>query len=309
MTKVNENVEAANAQVAATKTKKRRGVSNETHAVSQLKFNEKDAAQNGLFIGHLAEAKVDWSVNTEGGTFAGLKVPRLTLHFASNHSNINEQRHYYHTLFPVPSDVNTVVGGSEEWKVNNVLNWIKHVLDVLYLKGRELTPEEEEALTLPFDDTDDDGNYVALDPEVVVSGYGAIFTATCSFLNGNFNLKDGGTAKPCYKTADGKPVNLWMKLLRHKKVKGEWKNVVQSGDLAFDGFIGNGVIEIQKVNTPPAILRLDLSKESITPKDTAKKPNLGTPQMGGVMAGAAITPMSDPIDSGAYAAAGVDMPF
>ena len=307
-----KNVKAAeqSAQVAATKKKKRRGVSNETQAVAQLRFTEKDAAQNGLFIGHLQEVRVDWSVNAEGGSFTGMKVPRLTLHFASNHTNASEQRHLYHTLFPVPSDVNTIVGGSEEWKVNNVLNWIKHILDILYLRGRDLTEKEEDALSLAFEDTDDEGNYVAVDPEEVLASYAAIFNATEAMLNGSFNLADGEEAKPCYKSADGKFINLWMKLLRHKKVKGEWKNVVQSGDLAFDGFIGNGVIEIQKTNTPPVILRLDLSKESITPKEVNKKPTIGIQPMGGVIAGAPMSPMAaTPMDNGAYAAAGEDMPF
>ena len=299
---------AQGAQSVAMK-KKRRGVSNETQAVAQLRFNEKDAAVNNLFIGHLQEVKVDWSVNAENTAFAGLKVPRLTLHFASNHTNANEQRHLYQTLFPIPSNVDTIIGGNEEWRVNNVLNWIKHILDILYLRGRELTAQEEEALSLAFDDTDDDGNYVAVDPEEVLAAYGSIFTATCAMLNGTFNLADGETAKPCYKAADGKFINLWMKLLRHKKVKGEWKNVVQNGDLAFDGFIGNGVIEIQKGNNPPTILRVDLSKESITPKEVNKKPSVGIPAMGGVMAGSVMGASQSPIDNGAYAAAGEDMPF
>ena len=47
----NETKNGATAEVPTRKN--RRGVSNETKAVSQLKFHEKDAAQNGLFIGHL----------------------------------------------------------------------------------------------------------------------------------------------------------------------------------------------------------------------------------------------------------------
>lgn len=309
--KEKKDVAAQSAQDVATKKKKRRGVSNETHAVAQLKFNERDAAQNSLFIGHLEEARVDWSVNAEGGSFTGLKVPRLTLHFASNHPNANEQRHYYHTIFPVPSDVNTIVGGTEEWKVNNVLSWIKHILDVLYLRGRELTEKEENLLTLPFDDTDDNGDYVAVDPEEVLAGYAAIFNATVGMLNGEISKDDSteATGKPCYKTADGKFVNLWMKLLRHKKVKGEWKNVVASGDLAFDGFIGNGVIELQKGTAMPAILRIDLSKESITPKEVGKKPTVGIPAMGGVVTNPSQYAGGAPMDAAAIATAGEDMPF
>ena len=50
-------------------TKKKRGISNSTQAVSQLKFHEKDASPNGLFIGHLEEVKVEWSTNADGKTF------------------------------------------------------------------------------------------------------------------------------------------------------------------------------------------------------------------------------------------------
>lgn len=308
--KVNETV-AAGAQ-AATPKKKRRGVSNETHAVASLKFTEKDAAQNGLFIGHLAEVRIDWSVNNEGGNFTGLKVPRITLHFASNHTNAAEQRHYYHSIFPVPSNVDTIVGGKEEWKVNNVLAWIKHLLDILYLKGRELTPAEEDALAIPFEDSDEDGNYIAIDPEEVLAGYSAIFKAAVSMLNGEFGLAEGETPKPCYKTADGKPISLWMKLLRHNKRKGEWQNVGPNGDLAFDNFIGAGVIEIQKGNNPPAILRVDFSRESITPKEVNKRPSIGVPATGGVIVGAGMQPIGDATGmpaNGAYTEAGSDMPF
>lgn len=306
--KINENV-AAGAQ-AATK-KKRRGVSNETRSVASLKFTEKDATQNGLFIGHLAEVRIDWSVNNEGGNFTGLKVPRITLHFTSNHSNVAEQRHYYHSIFPVPSNVDTIVGGKEEWKVNNVLAWIKHLLDVLYLKGRELTPTEEDVLAIPFEDSDEDGNYIAIDPEEVLAGYAAIFKATVAMLNGEFGLAEGETPKPCYKTADGKYVNLWLKLLRHTKRKGEWQNVAPNGELAFDNFIGAGVIELQKGNTLPVILRVDFSRESITPKEVNKKPSIGVPTMGGVMAGVGMQPINNAtgMTDTAYTEASSDMPF
>lgn len=296
-----------------TPTKKlRRGVSNETQAVSQLKFHEKDAAPNGLFIGHLEEVRVDWSVNTDGKQFTGMKVPRLTYHFASNHANVNERRHVYNSLFPIESNVNTIPGGSEDWKVNNLLKWIKHVLDVYYLKGRQLTEDEEDLLTLAFTDFDENGEYVAVDPEEVLKAYATLFNNVVTLMTGNYNLADGETPKACYKDANGKPISIWMKLLRHKRRKDTWVNVGQNGELGFDQFIGSGLIEIQKPNTQPAILRIDLARESITPKETKKQPTVGVPniEMGGVMAGM-------PVDMGASsqnsafsnAGAGEEMPF
>ena len=311
------NKEKTVAEGAQTATKKvRRGVSNKTQAVAQLKFHEKDAAQNGLFVGHLEEVRVDWSNSEDSKDFPSMSVPRLTIHFASNHPNASEKRHVYQTLFPIPSNVNTIPGGTEEWKVNNVFNWIKHILDVFYLKGRELTEAEEEALSLPFDDTDDNGEYVIVDVEDVLAGYRAIFEAAASMLNGEFTGDHEATGKPCFKTADGKFIPCWLKLLRHKKRKNDWINVTQNGDLGFDGFIGNGVVELLKKDVPPTVLRLDLAKESITPKETKKAPTIGAPGMaapgiGGVMAGGPMGDMGGMYNPGAdaSAAAGSDMPF
>ena len=295
------------------KKKLRRGVSNATQAVAQLRFHEKDAAQNGLFVGHLESVTVDWSQSENSKSFPNMKVPRLTFHFESNHLNINERRHVYQTLFPVESNIDTIPGGSQEWMVNNVMNWIKHILDVFYLKGRQLTEAEEDALSLPFIDYDEEGNYVALDPEEILGGYRQLFENAAAMLNGSWNLADGETAKPVYKTADGKPINVWMKLLRHKKRKNEWVNVAQNGELGFDTFIGNGCIEIMKGQNPPTILRLDLAKESITPKEVKKAPNLGgiagNPLMAGGAVMAASVPQMGAQGSEAFNAAQDDMPF
>ena len=310
MSDIKTNAATVNAQTVAKKV--RRGVSNKTQAVAQLKFHEKDAAQNGLFVGHLEEVRVDWSNNADAKSFTGMSIPRLTFHFASNHANASEKRHVYQTLFPVESNVNTIPGGSEDWRVNNVFNWIKHILDVFYLKGREMTETEEDVLSLTFEDFDENGEYVSVEVEDVIAGYRAIFENAAAMLNGSFELADGEVAKPVYKTSDGKYIPCWLKLLRHKKRKGDWINVGANGDLAFDGFIGNGVVELLKKDCPPTVLRLDLAKESITPKETKKTPTIGAPgmgapAMGGVMAGA--PSMGMPVDNGAFQAAGEDMPF
>lgn len=306
--------EIKNEAVASTK-KIRRGISNETKAVSQLRFHEKDAAQNGLFIGHLEEVKVDWAVAKENTSFAGLKMPYLTFHFASQHPKSEEQRHYYHTIFPVESNVATIPGGTDEWRVNSLFAFIKHMLDVLYLRGRQLTEAEEEALTFPFCDFDEEGNYVMVEPQEVLNGYGAIFANVVAMFNGTFATNDTeATGKPCYKDANGKPIALWMKLLRHKKTKKGWVNAGQNGELAFDSFIGSGCIELFKGNgTLPNILRIDPSKESITPKETKKEPTLGGQGMPGMMGGAVMAggmPTGMPMDNTAFAEAGAtDMPF
>lgn len=312
-----KNAETVSAQAVISKIH-RRGVSNETKAVSQLKFHEKDAAQNGLFIGHLENVTVDWSVNADGKSFSGMKVPRLTFHFESNHPNASERRHVYQTLFPQESNVDTIPGGSKAWQVDNVLNWIKHVLDVYYLKGREMTNEEEAFLDLPLDDTDENGEYVSVEPEYVIAAYTSLFTNTANLLNGEIGV-DGKepTHKPCYKTADGKFISTWLKLIRYKKVKNEWRANGQNGDLAFDSFIGAGAIEIVRTKNnatmPPVRLRLDTSRESITPKEVKKEPTIGG--INGVIGGAGTVSVgASPIENGngvntAYTDAASDMPF
>lgn len=290
-----------------TSKKLRRGISNSTQAVTQLKFHEKDAANNGLFVAHLESVEVNWSTNE-----AGVSTPRLSLHFASEHPTANEQRHYHHSFFPVESNVDTIPGGKDEWRVNALLSWIKHVLDIYYLKGRELTEAEEDALALPFCDFDENG-FVSVEPQEVLNGYGAVFTSAAAMLNGTYadNGKEA-SGKPVYKTTDGKFIKAWLKLLRHTKVKNEWRNVDKNGELAFDTFPRSGAIELVRPNVAPT-LRLDLAKESITPKEVNKKPTIGTagiPGMGGV-AVPGMPDMGTPYvgDASAAAAAGEGMPF
>lgn len=291
--------------------KARRGVSNETKATSQLRFHEKDAAPNGLFMAHLHSVSVEWSTNSDGKQFTGEKVPRLQFEFASNTADANEMRHAYQSLFPVESNVNTIPGGSDEWKVNQVLSWIKHVLDVYYLKGRKLTEAEEDALSLPFMDFDDDSNFVALDVKEILGGYAQLFSNVVAMMNGTFGLAEGETAKPCYRDDNGKFLRCWIKILRFVKSKGEWKSVTQNGDLGFPMFVGTGCIELAPTpNYQPKIISYDSSKESITPKEVKKAPAIpgmaGTE--GGVMAG--MPGMGGTAAGSAYnEAAAEDMPF
>lgn len=322
MTDVKEG--AAVVANSAAKKVNRRGINNNRHAVSRLKFHEKDAAANGLFVGHLETVSVDWSVNAEAKAFTGLKVPRLTFTFASNHTNPNERRYITKTLFPVESNVDTIPDGKDAWQVDNVLNWAKHILDVFYFKGREMTPEEEDALTLTFEDFAEDENgqiqYVAIEPQEVIDGYRKIFENTAAMLNGSYGLKEGETAKPYYKDANGNYIPLWIKLLRAvRNRKGDWTNVDRGGELSFTGFVGAGAIEVVKGTNPPVILRVDAAKESITPKQVNKAPSVGVPQMPGMGAGMAIPgagvpsmpgmPDASQAQNAAFAGAGEDLPF
>lgn len=299
----------------------RRGVSNTTRAVSHLKFHEKDAAANGLFVGQLSDVRVESSVNADGKTFTGLEVPHLTFEFTSCHANADEKRYVYQTLFPVESNVDTIPEGKDDWKVNRIFAWIKHILDVFYLKGRELTPDEEDSLSLDFMDYEENNGvieYVSVEPETVLAAYKKLFEAAAAMMNGSYADKDKeATGKACYKDANGKSLPVWMKLLRYAKdKKGDWA-AVSRGDLAFPRFVGEGCLELMKAKEFPKVIRIDVIKESISPKEVKKTPTIGAqvmPAMPGAMpmggvVGASDINMGAAPTNGAYEEADADMPF
>ena len=253
--------------------RKRRGVTNDLKETSNLRFHEKDADPNtGLFLGHLEKAEVLWSQSDDDKQFPGLKKPRLTFSFVSNHAKPKERRHVELTLFPVPSNVETIPGGKSAFQVDQILKWCKHIVDVFVLNGRELTEDEEYFLGLPFEDFDEDGNYVQVEPQEVLDGYGEMFNNVVQFLEGRYGLKEGETPKPYYKTADGKFKSVWMKLLRYIRKSNGWDKVGQSGELAFvknPSSCPGGVLELQQPNSNP-VIKLDNSRETIIPVVTEK---------------------------------------
>lgn len=273
-----ENKDVETADVKSSKKKKRRGISNEVKAFTIL-FHERDAAPNQLFLGHLEDVKCQWSVAAEGKSFGGLNVPYLSFVFASNHDNADERRKVRYTLFPVESSTDTCVGGKQAFRVDNIFKWCRHILDVFYLNGRTLTDQEEDDLALDFDDTNDNGEFVIVEPEDVLNAYGKVFTNVADMLNGKYNLAADKTPKPVYKDANGKPIQIWMKLLRcTRNKKGAWQNV-DNGALAFDPFLRGGAIEKYIANKPARILKVDNAKESIVPQDVQKPESkkLGVP--------------------------------
>lgn len=293
----------------ATAVKKpiRRGVNNETRGTSRLKFDTRDAKPNGLFLGHLESVEVTSFVPGEETTgmpsFNGLQVPRLTLTFTSNEEEANKRRYVYLQFNAVESTANTIPGKSEEWKVNLIFNWLKHILNVFVLKGRAMTEAEEAALSLDFVDFDENGEYVTVPAETVLAGWKNLFTNFENIMNRG---RDG--EKPVYKTADNKNITLWMKLIRYFKAKNEWKEV-NRGDLAFPQFVGEGAIEIAQTNVMPSI-KLDVTREKVPPMDLNKNktPNFNAPApsngvdiMGG---GEGINPFGGPMVPAAD-----DLPF
>ena len=270
-----------NAQEAATNVAKRnrRGINNSTRSTARKKFNEKtDANQtNGLFLAHLDSVEVRMVKPQEDGglaQFAGIDVPVLTVTYASNEAKADDRKYVTQRYFPVPSSVDTIPGGVNAWRVDSMFAWLKHIYTVFVLGDREMTEQEEDALSLDFEDYDDDLNYQPVDAQVIVDSYTKVFNNFVALLN-----NDG---KPHYKDSKGNFIPIWIKLLRFTKNKGEWRALVGTpnssnyGDLAFPTFVGEGCIELFVQNKAPKIY-IDRIKETIRFIATEKpKPaNLG----------------------------------
>ena len=56
---------------------------------------------------------------------------------------------------------------------------MKHIYNVFVLKGRDLTEEEIDVLTLPFEDFDENMQYVPVEAEEVIAGYKTVFRKLC----------------------------------------------------------------------------------------------------------------------------------
>lgn len=283
-----ETKEVNNVEVVA-KKRVRRGLG-EVRGTTRLKFTEQDANRsNFLFLGHLDSIELSSSVQKEDSnlvSFAGLEVPSLTFTFASNADEITRRKYVTLRINPAESNAYTIPQQKEAWKVEQPLNWLKHILEVFVLKGKPMNEEMMDALELPYCDFDDDLQYVQVEPEVVLAGWKTLFENFLSYMN-----NDG---KPVYKAANGKLLPIWMKLLRYTKIRGEWKAVLggnQAGDLGFSNFVGEGCIELYSQNVIPS-LHVDVAKESIIHQQV-KEPKAPTMPNIGVVGVVPVAPIAD----------------
>lgn len=285
----------------------RRGLGS-ARGTARLKFGNDQAKPNGLFLGHLEEVKYSTITIGEDKTgmpsFNGFEIPKLTLTFASNEEDPNKRHYVSKTFTAVESNVNTIPGGKEEWKVNSVFDWLKHVLNVYYLKGRELTDEEATALSLTFEDFDEQGEYVSVDTEVVINAWKVLFENFENIMNRG---KDG---KPVYHDKNNKFIPVWLKLLRYVKSRKSW-TPINNGDLSLPQFVGEGCIEIYQQNAIPSI-KIDLVKETILIMNVEKPKTPNTPAVGGMapmMGGVAIDQTMNPMGTDISSQTIDDMPF
>lgn len=285
----------------------RRGLGS-ARGTARLKFGNDQAKPNGLFLGHLEEVKYSTITIGEDKTgmpsFNGFEIPKLTLTFASNEEDPNKRHYVSKTFTAVESNVNTIPGGKEEWKVNSVFDWLKHVLNVYYLKGRELTDEEATALSLTFEDFDEQGEYVSVDTEIVINAWKVLFENFENIMNRG---KDG---KPVYHDKNNKFIPVWLKLLRYVKSKKSW-TPINNGDLSLPQFVGEGCIEIYQQNAIPSI-KIDLVKETILIMNVEKPKTPNMPAVGGMasmMGGVAIDQIMNPMGTDISSQTIDDMPF
>lgn len=285
----------------------RRGLGS-ARGTAHLKFGNDQAKPNGLFLGHLEEVKYSTITIGEDKTgmpsFNGFEIPKLTLTFASNEEDPNKRHYVSKTFTAVESNVNTIPGGKEEWKVNSVFDWLKHVLNVYYLKGRELTDEEATALSLTFEDFDEQGEYVSVDTEIVINAWKVLFENFENIMNRG---KDG---KPVYHDKNNKFIPVWLKLLRYVKSRKSW-TPINNGDLSLPQFVGEGCIEIYQQNAIPSI-KIDLVKETILIMNVEKPKTPNMPAVGGMapmMGGVAIDQTMNPMGTNISSQTIDDMPF
>lgn len=285
----------------------RRGLGS-ARGTARLKFGNDQAKPNGLFLGHLEEVKYSTITIGEDKTgmpsFNGFEIPKLTLTFASNEEDPNKRHYVSKTFTAVESNVNTIPGGKEEWKVNSVFDWLKHVLNVYYLKGRELTDEEATALSLTFEDFDKQGEYVSVDTEIVINAWKVLFENFENIMNRG---KDG---KPVYHDKNNKFIPVWLKLLRYVKSRKSW-TPINNGDLSLPQFVGEGCIEIYQQNAIPSI-KIDLVKETILIMNVEKPKTPNMPAVGGMapmMGGIAIDQTMNPMGTDISSQTIDDMPF
>lgn len=299
--KVEEPVvnQSANAATAAPK-KRRRGISNETKTTSRKKFSHKDAINNiWLFVGNL-HARVAWVTMKEESNmrpaFAGKDVPQLIIEATSLHTNPIDVRVASKTFWAYESNVDYIPGGSKEKFINMDFAWIKHFLDVVVFKGREMTDEESEMLELGYVDYDDNGQYEPVEVEDVIKAWGVLFDNVVKLVE-----TGGENGKSALLDKAGNQRQFWFRLNRYYKNKGDWAFSGQGseeGDLVFPNIVGQGIFEekfmIDANHFREPSLLFDFTKERIAPMEGVqskqkKAPNLAAAAgIGGIAMGAGI---------------------
>ena len=228
--------------------------------------------------------------------FAGKAVPQLIIEATSLHTNPIDVRVASKTFWAYESNVDYIPGGAKEKFINMDFAWIKHFLDVVVFKGREMTDEESEMLELGYVDYDDNGQYEPVEVEDVIKAWGVLFDNVVKLVE-----TGGENGKSALLDKAGNPRQFWFRLNRYYKNKGDWAFSGQGseeGDLVFPNIVGQGIFEekfmLDATHFKEPSLMFDITKERIAPMDGVqskqkKAPNLAAaPGIGGIAMGAGI---------------------
>lgn len=299
---IETGVKGTKVETATTPKKKRRGISNDTRATTRLKFSHNDVTRyKGLFVGHIA-VRVGYVTFGEdvknSPSFIGKAVPQLIIDFYSTHEKEPERRYSTITIFAAESNVDNIPSGSKYKFIENNFQIIKHVLDVVVLKGRELTEQEEDMLELGYVDFDDEGGYEPVDTDEVLKAWAVLFENVVKLIE-----TGGKDSKSALLDDKGKPRYFYGKMYRYYKNNGVWTPAgygSQEGELVFptyvkEGFFEEAFLDANKQLLPPKRIKLDEVRESIVPMPdiTRKKPNMANiPTVGGITVGGGVIPQS-----------------
>ena len=244
--------------------------------------------------------------------FAGKAVPQLVIEATSLHTNPADVRVASKTFWAYESNVDYIPGGAKEKFINMDFAWIKHFLDVVVFKGREMTDEESEMLELGYVDYDDNGQYEPVEVEDVIKAWGVLFDNVVKLVE-----TGGENGKSALLDKVGNQRQFWFRLNRYYKNKGDWAFSGQGseeGDLVFPNIVGQGIFEekfmLDATHFKEPSLMFDITKERIAPMDGVqskqkKAPNLAAaPGIGGIAMGAGIVNPSMPMGGFAGGVAG-----
>ena len=221
---------------------------------------------------------------------------KLVIEATSLHTNPADVRVASKTFWAYESNVDYIPGGAKEKFINMDFAWIKHFLDVVVFKGREMTDEESEMLELGYVDYDDNGQYEPVEVEDVIKAWGVLFDNVVKLVE-----TGGENGKSALLDKVGNQRQFWFRLNRYYKNKGDWAFSGQGseeGDLVFPNIVGQGIFEekfmLDATHFKEPSLMFDITKERIAPMDGVqskqkKAPNLAAaPGIGGIAMGAGI---------------------
>lgn len=263
------NAQTAGTSIPKAETKKRTGITRETRGAAITKLIPNPNENNGLCLGNLVAVNYTesvWDTDKDGyKSFKGKNVPRLTFIFKGLKTSEKDPGMHFHSFNAIPYN-------QDDWKTDQIFQYIKHFLDVLIPAGIDVDAYWDIIEPLLGCDASE-----LKDADEIIAAFATFFKNVVTVFNGSEDLKI-----PSLINVDDL---LWIKLLLYFNNKE-----VNRGDFGFPMFPGDGVIERAIQGVPPT-MRIRIEKgESIIPREkpTAQAPILpAAGSTGGAPAGGA----------------------